>query len=98
MRRPFRSSVPEPTGSRPIVATAPSVAASMRMLAFMFLGGTSFALGVIALAQSSRLTDGVMLTLIFLAYAFGFVLLFGRNRLSEWTIDAALAAGVVIVT
>jgi diguanylate cyclase (GGDEF)-like protein/putative nucleotidyltransferase with HDIG domain len=105
MSRPFRSPAREAASDAPrdhdarlVAAAAPSVSASMRMLAFMFLGGTSFALGVIALAQASRLTDGLMLVLTAVAYALGFALLAGRNHLPPATIDAALAAGVVIVT
>jgi diguanylate cyclase (GGDEF)-like protein/putative nucleotidyltransferase with HDIG domain len=109
MRRPLRSSArdltpvapheaDELTSSRLISVTAPSAQASMRVLAWMFLGGTTFAIGVIALTQSDHLTDGVMLPLICLAYAFGCGLLLGWDRLPPVTIDAALASGIVIVT
>jgi diguanylate cyclase (GGDEF)-like protein/putative nucleotidyltransferase with HDIG domain len=109
MRRPLRSSARaraqdapdaaiELAHSRLGLTTAPSAQASMRVLALMFLGGTTFAIGVIALAQSSALTDTVMLPLILVSYAFGLALLAGARRLPDITIDAALAAGIVIVT
>jgi diguanylate cyclase (GGDEF)-like protein len=109
MRRPFRSSAralkqdaPDDAGEvahpRLNLVTAPSAQASMRVLALMFIGGTTFAIGVIALTQSSRLSDAVTLPLIVTAYAFGLALLLGSRRLPAAVIDAALAAGIVIVT
>jgi diguanylate cyclase (GGDEF)-like protein/putative nucleotidyltransferase with HDIG domain len=109
MRRSLRSSADdltpvaaneadELTRSRLRLSTAPTARASLHALAWMFLGGTTFAIGVIALAQSSHLTDGVMLPLICVAYAFGFTLLLGRRRLPAVTTDVALASGIVIVT
>src|SRR4051812_44392963 len=109
MRRPFRSSagdltpvapheVDELTRSRLMSATAPSAQASMRVLAWMFLGGATFAIGVIALTQSNNLTDSVMLPLICAAYVVGCGLLLGSRRLPRVTIDAALAVGIVMVT
>jgi len=79
-------------------ATAPSAQTSLHALAWMYLGGATFAIGVIALAQSSRLTDGVMLATTGFAYAVGLGLLFGRRRLPAITVDVALACGVLLTT
>src|SRR5689334_12806190 len=92
MRRPLRSS------ERFELSTAPDPQSSLHVLAWMFLGGTTFALGVIALAQASDLTDPLMLVLIGLAYAFGGALLIGWRRLSSVAIDISLGVGTVIVT
>src|SRR3954454_17702343 len=109
MRRPLRSSArglppaaphdaDELARARLIGATAPSAQASMRVLAWMFLGGATFAIGVIALTQSNHLTDSVMLPLICAAYVVGCGLLLGSRRLPPATIDASLAVGIVMVT
>jgi diguanylate cyclase (GGDEF)-like protein/putative nucleotidyltransferase with HDIG domain len=79
-------------------ATMPSARASLRALAWMYLGGGTFAIGVIALAQSSRLSDVAMIATIAFAYAAGLVLLFGHRRLPGITVDFALAFGVVLTT
>ena len=105
MRRPLRSSEHDHTQDAQIEAvprfelsTAPSAQSSLHVLAWMFLGGTTFALGVIALAQSSQLTDPLMVILITLAYAMGATMLLGWRRLPGVTIDLALGSGTVIVT
>src|SRR5581483_1472888 len=84
--------------SRFVAATAPSLESSMLALAWMYLGGASFAIAVIALAQRDRLTDPTIGTCIVLAYAIGVALLAGRRRLPSPAIDFGLAAGIMFVT
>ncbi len=81
-----------------MAAMAPSPRTSIAAMGWMYLGGATFAIGVIALAQSTRLTDPLMVALITLAYGIGLGLLFGRARLPVFTIDAALTAGILITT
>jgi diguanylate cyclase (GGDEF)-like protein/putative nucleotidyltransferase with HDIG domain len=109
MRRPLRSSMrartldaPQDTAesmrSSAIAATAPSAGASIHALAWMYLGGATFAVGVIALAQSSHLKDGLMIVLVLVAYTAGLGLLLGRRRLPAVAVDAAFALGIVLTT
>jgi diguanylate cyclase (GGDEF)-like protein/putative nucleotidyltransferase with HDIG domain len=93
---------PEPartgSGARAMTATAPSASASIAGMAWMYLGGATFAIGVVALTQSNRLGDSLMLALIGVAYVFGLGLLLGRRHLPEFTTDIALGLGVLITT
>src|SRR5690242_4292488 len=109
MRRSLRSSAgvgmldaPEPVHAgaarRALAATAPSASASIAGMAWMYLGGATFAIGVIALTQSDKLGDALMVALIALAYAVGLGLLLGRRRLPVFTIDLALGFGVLVTT
>ena len=82
----------------PVGATAPSPQASIHALAWMYLGGASFAIGAIALVQATHLTDPPMIVLILVAYAAGLGLLLGRRRLPEVAVDAALALGTLLTT
>jgi diguanylate cyclase (GGDEF)-like protein/putative nucleotidyltransferase with HDIG domain len=84
--------------SSAIGGTAPSSRTSIQALAWMYLGGATFAVGVIALVQSSHLTDGLMIALILIAYTAGFGLLLGRRLLPDAAVDAALALGIVLNT
>jgi hypothetical protein len=109
MRRPLRSAIrartldaPQQTAesmrSSAIGGPAPSSRTSIQALAWMYLGGATFAVGVIALVQSSHLTDGLMIALILIAYTAGFGLLLGRRLLPDTAVDAALALGIVLNT
>jgi diguanylate cyclase (GGDEF)-like protein len=82
---------------RPGAITTPSAESSLRALGWIFLGSASFAL-VVSLVSYQGLNPVTRWTSLGISFALGAVLLLGRRRLPDISIDFALAVGVSLVT
>jgi diguanylate cyclase (GGDEF)-like protein/putative nucleotidyltransferase with HDIG domain len=94
----FKRDGPPDADGRRLAVTAPSVQSSVLAMAWMYLGGASFGLGAILIAQPKHFNGEGIVVLAIVSYALGLVLLVGRARLPAVSIELALAVGVVIVT
>src|SRR5436190_10412105 len=90
--RKFRLEASAGTADDPRVpgpnATALSDESSILLMAWMYLGGGTFGVGVILVSQLKHLLDSRTIALVVTAYAVGVLLLFGRRWLPRTAIDS----------
>src|SRR5512132_3746999 len=69
-----------------------------RSLAYMFAAGAALGLTTLAFPHNEMVEDAKLVVLAAIAIAIGFVFYLQADRIAEWQLHVALAAGTLILT